>query len=111
MGSKWQKRYCVVRNHVLYYFKDKKAKEQAGQILLPGYKAQVANRKGREFSLTHSQLEIRAYQVRACKVKWTAPVGQVSVMLLAVCRQLIFKPSPHLQLHAMWRSPLGGHFM
>ena len=65
LGSRWQKRYCVVRNHVLYYFREKKAKEQAGQILLPGYKAQVANKKGREFFLTHSQSEIRTYQVRA----------------------------------------------
>ena len=78
LGSRWQKRYCVVRNHVLYYFREKKGKEQAGQILLPGYKAQVANKKGREFILTHSQSEIRTYQVRACKGKWTS---RVSVML------------------------------
>ena len=68
LGSKWQKRYCVVRNHVLYYFREKKAKEQAGQILLPGYKAQVANKRGREFTLTHSHSDNRAYQVHACKV-------------------------------------------
>ena len=68
LGSKWQKRYCVVRNHVLYYFREKKAKEQAGQILLPGYRAQVANKRGREFTLTHSHSDNRAYQVHACKV-------------------------------------------
>ena len=53
MGSKFQKRYCVVSNHVMYYFKDKKANRQQGTILLPGYKAQPANKKGREFILTH----------------------------------------------------------
>ncbi|XP_078345938.1 uncharacterized protein LOC144631388 isoform X2 [Oculina patagonica] len=55
VGSKWQKRYCVVRKHILYYFREKKSTKQAGHILLPGYKAQVANKKGREFTLTHSE--------------------------------------------------------
>ncbi|XP_020626506.1 src kinase-associated phosphoprotein 1-like [Orbicella faveolata] len=98
VGSKWQKRYCVVRNHVLYYFKDKKAKEQAGQILLPGYKAQVANRKGREFSLTHSHLEIRAYQfegtskeetekwIKAINAACDAPLSEDQTALLAELR-------------------------
>lgn len=62
LGSKWQKRYCVVRNHILYYFREKKSTKQAGHILLPGYKAQLANKKGREFTLTHSEGH-RTYQV------------------------------------------------
>lgn len=52
IGSKFQKRYCVVRNHIMYYFKDKKSLKQQGSILLPNYKVAVANKKGREFILT-----------------------------------------------------------
>ena len=52
IGSKFQKRYCVVRNHIMYYFKDKKSPKQQGSILLPNYKVAVANKKGREFILT-----------------------------------------------------------
>ena len=55
IGSKWQKRYCVVRNHVLYYFKDKKSPKQQGYILLTGYQVALANKKGREFTLTHPE--------------------------------------------------------
>ena len=62
LGSKYQKRYCVVRNHIFYYYREKKLHKQAGHILLPGYKAQVSNKKGREFTLTHSD-GYRTYQV------------------------------------------------
>lgn len=61
LGSKFQKRFCVVRNHAMYYFKDKKANKQQGHILLPGYKVQLANKRGREFHLTHSGGQ-RTYQ-------------------------------------------------
>ena len=63
LGSKFQKRFCVVRNHAMYYFKDKKANKQQGHILLPGYKVQLANKRGREFHLTHSGGQ-RTYQVQ-----------------------------------------------
>ena len=62
LGSKYQKRYCVVRNHIFYYYREKKSHKQAGHILLPGYKAQVSNKKGREFTLTHSD-GYRTFQV------------------------------------------------
>ena len=62
IGSKYQKRYCVLRNHVLYYFKDKKSPKQQGSILLPGYEAKTANKKGQEFTLTHPDGH-RSYQV------------------------------------------------
>ncbi|PFX29515.1 titin-like [Stylophora pistillata] len=64
LGSKFQKRYCVVRNHAMYYFKDKKANKQQGHILLPGYKVQLDSKKGREFHLTHSGGQ-RTYQFEA----------------------------------------------
>lgn len=52
IGSKFQKRYCVVRNHIMYYYKDRKSPKQQGSILLPNYKVALANKKGREFILT-----------------------------------------------------------
>lgn len=55
LGSRYQKRYCMLRNHVLYYFKEKKALKQQGHILLPGYEAKLANKRGQEFILTHRE--------------------------------------------------------
>lgn len=55
LGSRYQKRYCMLRNHVLYYFKEKKALKQQGHILLPGYEAKLVNKRGQEFILTHRE--------------------------------------------------------
>ena len=51
-GSKWQKRYCVVRDYVMYYYKSKAAAEQRGTILLPGYEIALCKNKDKEFDLT-----------------------------------------------------------
>ncbi|XP_068760636.1 SH3 domain-binding protein 2-like isoform X3 [Montipora capricornis] len=81
IGSKYQKRYCVLRNHVLYYFKDKKSPKQQGSILLPGYEAKTANKKGREFTLTHPDGH-RSYQFETSSKeeteKWIEAVRQAA---------------------------------
>ncbi|XP_068671911.1 uncharacterized protein [Montipora foliosa] len=81
IGSKYQKRYCVLRNHVLYYFKDKKSPKQQGSILLPGYEAKTANKKGQEFTLTHPDGH-RSYQFETSSKeeteKWIEAVRQAA---------------------------------
>lgn len=62
LGSRYQKRYCMLRNHVLYYFKEKKGQKQQGHILLPGYEAKLVNKRGQEFILTHRE-GYRSFQV------------------------------------------------
>ncbi|XP_038049436.1 src kinase-associated phosphoprotein 2-like [Patiria miniata] len=38
----WQKRYCVIKGNILYYYKKKTDKEQCNQIVLTGYQGREA---------------------------------------------------------------------
>ena len=60
-GGRWQKRYVVVRDYALYYYKNKPDKEQRGTILLPGYSVAQCKNKDKEFELTVK--EGRTYKV------------------------------------------------
>ncbi|XP_022084683.1 src kinase-associated phosphoprotein 2-B-like [Acanthaster planci] len=38
----WQKRYCIIKGNILYYYKKKTDKEQCNQIVLTGYQGREA---------------------------------------------------------------------
>ncbi|XP_048576347.1 formin-like protein 5 isoform X1 [Nematostella vectensis] len=61
IGSKWQKRYCVLRDYAMYYFKDNHAEKQKGTIILPGYTPVPANRSKKEFSLVRENDRIYTF--------------------------------------------------
>ncbi|XP_077870402.1 src kinase-associated phosphoprotein 2-B-like isoform X2 [Saccoglossus kowalevskii] len=55
--TKWQKRWCVVKDNIFYYYKKSTDKEQLNAFSLLGYEAKTASKKKKDFSfeLSHSK--------------------------------------------------------
>nr|XP_054751337.1 src kinase-associated phosphoprotein 2-like [Lytechinus pictus] len=99
--SQWQRRYCVIKENILYYFKNPNDKQQKNVIILNGYEA----RPNSDFDKKHKKRDFifevvcpakRSYQFIASSTEemrsWIDAISSASTIVPAV--ESSIKPIP-----------------
>ncbi len=64
MLSKWNKRYCIVKDCFMFYYKTENDSKSLGVIVLPGYQIQEESKSKFIFKLTPCNKGRSTYLVR-----------------------------------------------
>ncbi|KAK3740684.1 hypothetical protein QZH41_019058, partial [Actinostola sp. cb2023] len=82
IGSKWQKRYCVLRSFVMYYYTGHNSPSQKGSVILPGYRVTLhkTTKTNKAFVLTREQDRSYIFMAESKEdvVKWMNAIQMAS---------------------------------